>query len=223
MAPTPPGPQASVCHPGASTGAFRSGRAPVMMERRPRHTFRRGCSNGPGCPPPTSPARPRRYRVQAHAGARPGIALQHEPQPRTAAASSQRRPVNAKTIATSPRPAVLLVLPDAGRPSCRVRCRMVAFSSGRSRSPIQALPRAGRIKAAPRAGASARPLPWEAWPALRPHASEDRRSARPLRHAGRARRPRLPRRTIVWLPTVPSGHSRCGGQARRVSSSLSLC
>ena len=37
MAPTPPGPQESVCHPGASTGAFRSGRAPVMMERRPRH------------------------------------------------------------------------------------------------------------------------------------------------------------------------------------------
>jgi hypothetical protein len=35
MAPTPPGPQASVCHPGASSGAFRSGRAPVMTERYP--------------------------------------------------------------------------------------------------------------------------------------------------------------------------------------------
>ena len=40
---------------------------------------------------------------------------------------------------------VLLVLPDAGVPSCRVRCRMVALSSGRSRSPIQALPKAGRM------------------------------------------------------------------------------
>jgi hypothetical protein len=40
---------------------------------------------------------------------------------------------------------VLFVLPDAGLPSCSVRCRMVAFSSGRSRSPIQALPSAGRM------------------------------------------------------------------------------
>jgi hypothetical protein len=40
---------------------------------------------------------------------------------------------------------VLLVLPDAGVPSCSVRCRMMAFSSGRSRSPIQALPSAGRM------------------------------------------------------------------------------
>ena len=39
---------------------------------------------------------------------------------------------------------VLLVLPDAGVPSCSVRPRIAAFRSGRSRSPIQALPRAGR-------------------------------------------------------------------------------
>jgi hypothetical protein len=120
----------------------------------------------------------------------------------TATASSQRRPVKARTIATSPRPGlnrssasasrstcgmlgmitrrrtdapqpvrsssagltgmirssrahansrrstdatVLLVLPDAGVPSCKVRFRIVAFSSGRSRSPIQALPSAGKM------------------------------------------------------------------------------
>jgi hypothetical protein len=33
---------------------------------------------------------------------------------------------------------VLLVLPEAGVPSCRVSCRIVALSSGRSKSPIKA-------------------------------------------------------------------------------------
>jgi hypothetical protein len=195
---------------------------------------------------------------------RPGIALQHEPQPGTATASSQRRPVSAKTIATLPRPAlntssawpsrstcgmlgimtrrrtsppqpvrsssawltgmsrssraqanscrstdvnVLLVLPDAGRPSCRVRCRMVAFGSGQvqvTNPGVAECPEAQGGAWSGAAGRRQRSASTSGGPAgaRRPHASEDRRSARPLRHAGRARRPRLPRCTIVWLPTV---------------------
>jgi len=40
--------------------------------------------------------------------------------------------------------AVLLVAPEAGAPLRKVRLRITALRSGRSKSPIQALPRTGR-------------------------------------------------------------------------------